>query len=240
MGAEVRRSLRRSQALRDGVTAIAPLAVGIVPFGLIAGSLPVSRGLGGGTAIAFSTIVFAGSAQIAAMDALAGDAGVGVAVVTAIAINLRMLLYSASIAPQLADVSQRRRVIMSYVLTDQAYAVSVTRWARGHHDADDRWWFFVAAGLTLWACWQAATIVGVAIGGSLPASWHVEFAIPLSFLVLLVPSVVDRSSWVAALVGGGGAVVAVAVGGARFAVIIGAIAGIVAGAAVEFRGQGRP
>ena len=104
------------------------MLVGVIPFGLVAGATPATTGLGGGTSIGLSTIVFAGASQLAAADVLADGGSALVAVIAACTINLRMLLYSASLAPHLAHVPLRRRLLMAYVLTDQAYAVSITRW----------------------------------------------------------------------------------------------------------------
>jgi len=114
--------------LLAGAKAVAPMLVGVIPFGLVAGATPATTGLGGGTSIGLSTIVFAGASQLAAADALADGGSALVAVIAACTINLRLLLYSASLAPHLARVPLRQRLLIGYFLTDQAYAVSITRW----------------------------------------------------------------------------------------------------------------
>ena len=114
--------------VRAGARAVAPMLVGVVPFGLVAGAAPAEHGLGAGAAIGFSTIVFAGASQLAAIDVLGDGGSALVAAVAAWTINLRMLLYSASLAPHLAEESLPTRLGMAYVLTDQAYAVSISRW----------------------------------------------------------------------------------------------------------------
>ena len=139
------------------------MLVGVVPFGLVAGASPAEEGLGAGAAIGFSTIVFAGASQLAAIDVL-GDGGRRlVAAVAAWTINLRMLLYSASLAPHLADESLRTRLGVAYVLTDQAYAVSITRWD-GTDDPQRRVPYYLGAALTLWGSWQLCTIIGALAG----------------------------------------------------------------------------
>src|SRR5690606_14236610 len=95
---------------------------------LVAGATPVAGGLGGESAIGLSTLVFAGASQLAAADVLIDGGAALVAVVAACTINLRLLLYSASLAPYLVHVPLRRRLFLAYVLTDQAYAVAITRW----------------------------------------------------------------------------------------------------------------
>jgi branched chain amino acid efflux pump len=213
--------------------------VGIIPFGLIAGATPVTDGLGGPAAIGFSTIVFAGASQLAAIDVLTHGGSVLVAVLAACTINLRMLLYSASIAPYLADEPVPRRLGVAYLLTDQAYAVSITRWS-SDTDGERRFPYFLGAGLLLWVVWQASTIVGVLVGAAVPADVPLDFAVPLVFLVLLVPTLASRPAVVAAAVGGGAAVVAAEAGAGPLYIIVGALSGIAAGAvadAIDDRGR---
>jgi predicted branched-subunit amino acid permease len=226
-----------------GAKAVAPMLIGVIPFGLVAGATPVAAGLGGGVSIGLSTIVFAGASQLAAADALADGASAAVAVIAACTINLRLMLYSASLAPFLARVPLRKRLLMGYLLTDQAYAVSITRWTReadveaaGGPPApglDHRLPYYFGAALMLWGNWQICTIVGVVVGSALPKSLPLDFAIPLVFLVLLVPAITSRPSAVAAIVGGGVALLAAEAGASHLSVLFGALAGIVAGAVAE-------
>jgi predicted branched-subunit amino acid permease len=132
---------------------------------------------------------------------------------------------------------------MGYLLTDQAYAVSITRWTREADEAeaggrpapglDHKVPYYFGAALLLWVSWQICTIVGVLVGSALPESLPLDFAIPLVFLVLLVPAITSRPSAVAAIVGGGGALLAAEAGASHLSVLFGALAGIVAGALVE-------
>ena len=153
------------------------------------------------SAIGLSTIVFAGASQLAAADVLAEGGGALVAVIAACTINLRMLLYSASLAPHLAHVPLRRRLLMAYVLTDQAYAVSITRWTGEAVRAgeggpapelDRRVPYYLGAGLTAVGQLAGCTILGVLIGSAVPDSLPLDFAVPLVFLVLLVPTITSR------------------------------------------------
>jgi predicted branched-subunit amino acid permease len=231
--------------MRAGAAAVAPMLIGIIPFGLIAGATPVTDGLGGAAAIGLSTIVFAGASQLAAADALAHGGSVLVAVLAACTINLRMLLYSASIAPHLADEPLPRRLVAAYLLTDQAYAVSITRWSSEtgspDRDGDPRFPYYLGAGLLLWAVWQASTIVGVLVGAAVPADVPLDFAVPLVFLVLLVPTLTSRPALIAAAVGGGAAVAAAEAGAGPLYVIVGALSGIAAGAVADvLEDRGRP
>ena len=227
--------------LRAGAAAVAPMMVGVVPFGLVAGATPAQHKLGAAAAIGFSTIVFAGASQLAAMDVLIRGGSAAVAIAAAWTINLRMLLYSASLAPFLAGEPRRRRLLVAYLLTDQAYAVSITRWAGAEPDADPHNMvaYYLGAGVFLWGVWQVSTIVGALAGAALPKDLPLDFAIPLVFLVLLVPAITTRPAAVAALAGGIAAVLAAELGAGNAYIIVGAATGIVAGALAEGRGGGR-
>jgi predicted branched-subunit amino acid permease len=228
--------------MRAGAVAVAPQLIGVVPFGLVAGATPADGGLGTAAAAGFSTIVFAGASQLAAIDVLTHGGTVVVAVLAAYTINLRMMLYSASLAPYLTRDKLRWRMLASYLLVDQVYALAVTRWS----DPDDpvsapeaRIPFMVGAGLLLWTSWQTMTLVGAAIGTAVPESLPLAFAVPLVFLVLLVPSVSNRPAAMAALGGGLGAVIAAEWGAGHSSLMIGAIIGIAAGALTELAAERR-
>ena len=214
------------------------MLVGVIPFGLVAGATPATTGLGGGTSIGLSTLVFAGASQLAAADALADRSTALVAIIAACTINLRLLLYSASLAPYVSKARLRTRLLMAYVLTDQAYAVSVTRWSEevalgDEPSLDHKLPYYFGAAFTLWLNWQLCTIVGVLIGSAVPKSLPLEFAVPLVFLVLLVPAITSKAAVVAATVGGVAALVADELGAGHIGVLVGALAGIAAGACAE-------
>ena len=192
------------------MAAAAPIAVGVVPFGLVAGAAPVEAGLGVAESLGFSVLVFAGASQLAAIDILDNGGVVAVAVLSALMINLRFLMYSASLAPHMAEARVGPRLFVAYLLTDQAYALSLGRFTGREPIAEPRrrlrYYFGVA--LTFWVTWQAATLLGAIGGGSIPESIPLDFAIPLAFLALLVPAVTDRPTVAAALIGGIGTVTA--------------------------------
>jgi predicted branched-subunit amino acid permease len=208
--------------------------VGVIPFGLVAGAAPVEAGLGVSEAVGFSVLVFAGASQLAAIDILDNGGGVAVAVISALMINLRFVMYSASLAPHLAATRRRERALAAYVLTDQAYALAQARFTGRQPvpEADLRLQYYLGAALTFWATWQAATLVGAVAGGGIPDSIPLDFAIPLAFLALLVPAVTDRPTVAAAVVGGVGTVAAAELGAGDLSLVLGASAGIVVGTMV--------
>lgn len=219
---------------RAGAAAAAPMLFGVVPFGLVAGAAPVAQGLGGWASVGLSTVVFAGASQLAIVDILGQGGSAVVAILAAWTINLRMVLYSASLAPYLSHEPTRRRLAAAYLLVDQAYALSVSRWAGDLHP-ERRLSYFVGAGLLMWTGWQAATIAGILVGAAVPDDVPLDFAVPLVFLVLLVPLLSDRPGVVAAVMGGAVAVAAAELGAGPAATVVGAAFGIAAGAVADAR-----
>ncbi|MFB6177125.1 MAG: AzlC family ABC transporter permease [Halobaculum sp.] len=208
--------MSRRTAFLDGVRAVAPILLGAAPFGLVAGAAAVGADLTVAQAMGLSTVVFAGASQLAAIDLLGQNASVAVVVGTALVINARMVMYSASIAPYFENLSSRRRALVAYLLTDQAYALSITRF-RQHGSS---LWFYLGTAAPLWLVFVAATAVGAVVGARVPAWLPLEFTIPLTFLAVLVPAIVDRESQAAAVVAG-----TVAVLGANLPYNLGLLAG---------------
>lgn len=216
--------------VRAGAVTVAPMLIGVVPFGLVAGASPVEGGLGAWSAVGFSTIVFAGASQLAAIDVLADGGSWLVAAIAACTINLRLLLYSASLAPHVAGFPLRQRLLVGYVLTDQAYVEAITRWSTGVAPSLG---FYYGAGFTLWGSWQVATIVGALGGSAVPDDVPLTFAVPLAFLVMFVPLLVSRPAVVAAVAAAAVSLAALEIGADDLSILAGALAGIAAGAAAE-------
>lgn len=213
-----------------------PFLPGVVPFGLLAGVAASEAGLGLVGAVAFSVGVFGGASQLAALDLLGRDASAAVAILTVAAINLRFLMYGASIAPWWAPSPRRHRLAAAYLLTDHSYLLSISR-----YDADPtprrRLPFYLGIGTTMWLVWNASTAVGAVVGDVLPDDVPLAFAVPLMFLALLVPAVTSRPTAVAALVAG---VTAVATAGlpANLGLLLGIVLGVLAGTSTAVRVEG--
>ncbi len=211
--------------LRDGALSLAPLLVGVAPFGVIYGVLALESGVPPAAAAAMSSVLFAGSAQflLARLVGLGATAPVMVASVGLV--NLRHALYSASVAPALSHLPRRWKVALAYLLTDEAYAASASRLQRG---GPNQHWFLLGAGLTLWAGWQASTAAGILVGASLPRDLPLDFALPLTFIAIVVPMIRTRAAVLSAAVA---AAVALACAGwpYQLGLLSAAVAGIVAG-----------
>lgn len=216
--------------LRDSL----PFHLGGIPYGLVTGIAAVEAGLTLGQAVGMSVIVFAGASQLAAMELLAETAPLAVVVGTAAIINVRLVMYSASIAPYFARQSRRIRAAVAYLLTDQAYAMSVMEF--DSERSRDRFRYYLGLGGAIWATYVLATAVGVVVGANVPPELELSFTVPLIFLALLVPAMKDRATITTGIVGGVGALVGVAAP-FNLGLLLGALAGIAAGLAVDAWGS---
>ena len=227
----------RTAKFLAGVKVISPMMLGVVPFGLIASISAVGAGMSPAQAASASVIMFAGASQLAAVQLIGAGATAAVVVLTVVVVNLRFLMYSASIAPHFKGLSTRWKLLLAYILTDQAYALSVLKFEQ-EEDMTNKHWYYMGASTTLWGTWQACTIVGVLVGAQVPAAWSLDFAVPLVFMAVVIPVIRDRASVVAAICGGG---VAVLASGLPFnlGLIIGAVAGILAGLMVDLQQESR-
>ena len=187
---------------RDGALAVAPILLGTVPFAFVTGIAAVDGGLTAAQGAAMSVIVFAGASQLAAIDLMRQDAALAVIVATALIINVRFVMYSASLAEYLAAAPVRTRLGVAYLMTDQAYALSIVDYVRHDRPLGDRIAYYLGAGLLMWSTWVAATVLGVLLGAEVPEDLSLDFAVPLVFIALVVPVVRDRAGAGAAAVSG--------------------------------------
>lgn len=189
-----------------GVRAQLPLLLGVTPFGMAYGAYAVESGLAPGFAQAMSAVVFGGASQFVGARQMAAEVPGIVIVLTALLVNSRHMLYSASLAPYVAHLSARWRWPLAYLLTDEAYAPAIVRY-REPDQSPDKHWFLFGGALALWLDWQVATALGVFAGSAVPESWALDFALPLTFIAIVVPSLRERPALAAAVIAGTMAVV---------------------------------
>lgn len=220
----------RASALA-GIRALTPLAMAVFPFGLVYGVLVARSDVPNWVGALASPVIYAGAAQIALIDLLDRDAPIVVAVGTALIINLRMMMYSAALAPAIAGFGRGWRALAPYAITDQLTVVSLL-WFEDHPDPRDRRAFFVTGGLFFLGAWILGTLIGIATGAQVPDGLQLGFAIPLTFLALLVPTLRGRPELTAALAS---ALAVVVVAGLPYSlgVPVGAVVGVAAGLAVS-------
>ncbi len=219
---------------RTGFRDALAVVVAYVPFALALGAAMAATRLDPLVAWSSSALLFGGTAQLVAVGLLDDGADAAVVIACALVVNLRMLLYSASLAPHVRAWPGRWRWPAAYLLADPVYALAIGRFTGpGRSDGcRDRLAYYLVAGGTLWIGWQLLTGAGILLAGALPASLGLEVAAPLTFLLLLLPMLTGRAAYAAAAVG---AAVAVAAAGLPLGLglLAGATAGMVAGALVS-------
>ena len=183
------------------------MLLGIVPFGVITGVAMVASGIPPLVAMLMSLIVFAGASMVASAQLLASAAPAALIVLTTLIINLRFMMYSASLRVHFADAPLRWRIAIAYLTADNVYGLLLGRFSE-HPQDEGKLEYFIGAGIVVWAAWQVAVLGGILIGAGVPASWRLEFAAPLAFIAMTIPHLRDRAMIAAALAAGAAVIAA--------------------------------
>jgi predicted branched-subunit amino acid permease len=183
-----------------GARGALPILIGVIPFAMITGVAAVSVDLTFFETMGMSVIVFAGASQLAVFQLMSVGSPWIIMVLTAWVINLRFTMYSATLAPYLQKLSAWQKALLAYMLSDQAFGISLSHFVT-NENVSQRWYYFGAA-LTIWVTWQVSTMIGALLGALVPASWGFDFAFPLSFMALMFAALRDRPMVIAALTGG--------------------------------------
>jgi predicted branched-subunit amino acid permease len=216
---------------REGFNAFLPLSVGLIPWALVMGMAMVSIGFSPLQAMGMNIIVFAGTAQLGTLPLIAADAPVWLIITTALALNLRFVIFSAAIAPGFRGVGAPGRWLAGHVLTDGVFATCLDKLIR----VDDPLWrlgYYLAPALWAWLLWQVFALTGIYAAGLIPKTWSLEFMATIALITLLVPMAKVRPMLIAALVGGASATLLRNLP-LRLGVVAGICAGIAAGFAAE-------
>lgn len=243
----------------------APLQLGVAPFAMLYGIGALAAGMPAWLAQLASAVVFAGAAQLVIVQMLAAGAGAVPVGLSAGLLNLRHLLYSASVAEYVRHLPRRWRLLLAYLLTDEAYAVAILRYRADDERAaqaasegsggsgagetgdtneasdsppDLRHWYFLGCGCTLWLTWQLATAAGLLFGATIPAEWEIDFAVPLTFIALLTLLLRERAGQAAALFAALGALAFAALP-YKLGLVAAVLLGLLAGRLIAARTGGR-
>lgn len=223
-----------------GVRDTFPLIVGAIPFGLIFGTLAMSSGLSFFGTMVMSAIVFAGSAQFIAIGLLAAGTSWPIIVLTTFVVNLRHALYSATLAPYLSRFSQRWQIPLAFWLTDETFAVVVRRYTHPSTVEPARW-YHLGSSIAMYLNWNLWTFLGATVGQLLPnaAAWGLDFAMPVTFIGMVIPYLKNRPMVAAVVVAGVVAVMAHPMPH-KLGLMVATLAGIMAGILVEARLRRQP
>ncbi len=167
-----------------GIMDVSPLMIPVVPFGLIFGVLAIDIGFSPLETMGMSLIIFGGASQIVLLQLFSGGASSLVIISSVGAVNSRHLLYGAVVSEHLSDLKLIWKIIISYFLIDQAFAISNEYLKRNKQS--NKYFHLVGGGATCWVIWQSTTFLGIVLGEAIPDKLGLSFAVPLTFLALLV------------------------------------------------------
>ncbi len=171
--------------LIKGIIDVSPLMIPVVPFGIIYGVIGMDLGIGPYMTLGLSIIIFGGASQIVLLQLFSGGASSLVILSSVAAVNSRHLLYGAVLSEHLSTLRLTWKIILSYVMVDQAFAVSNTYFKKNKKN-ENKHYHLLGAGFTCWTVWQISTILGIVLGSVVPEELGLTFTISLTFLALLI------------------------------------------------------
>ena len=194
---------------REGAVEAIPMAIGIAAWGLVAGVAMAKSGMGVPLSILMTLLVYAGSAQIAALPLIAADAPMWVVWATTLCVSLRFMAFSFHYRPYFAHLPLRQRMKLSFVMGDTSFALFIRRFpeplpGRPYED------YFLGSALVTFGVWQVATITGIVLGHGIPEAWNLGFAGTMALLALTCTQLRNPVTGIAAVVAGCAAVAAYA------------------------------
>ena len=173
------------KTLVKGITDVSPLMIPVFPFGIIYGVIGMELGIGPYMTLGLSIIIFGGASQIVLLQLFSGGASSLVILSSVGAVNSRHLLYGAVLSEYLSTLKLTWKIILSYVMVDQAFAVSNT-YFKNNRKNENKHFHLLGAGFTCWTIWQISTILGIFLGSVVPEELGLSFTISLTFLALLI------------------------------------------------------
>ncbi len=223
---------KRRTAFVQGVRAVAPALIATSAWALVTGVAMVRAGLTQWQAIGMSLLVYAGSAQLAALPLIAANAPLWVVLLTALILNLRFVIFSAALHPHLRRLPLKKRLVLGYLTTDFGSAICLTHWAQWTEKTEcepgstRQLWFFAGVATISWLTWQVSSITGVLAGALVPLDWGLDFLPIVALTALMVPMVLNRPALVGVIVAS-----VVALLGHALPLRLGLLAAVIAGVA---------
>ena len=185
------------------------VSLGIAAWGLVTGVAMAKSGMPLPLSILMSLLVFAGSAQLAALPLIISGAPIWMVWAIALCVNLRFVIFSAQWRPYFAHLPRWQRMLHGYFTADLNYVVFMSRFPDPKPSPEQRPYFWGGVA-TNWPSWQFPTLAGLLLADVIPTEWGFGFAGILALLGLMYSLLTDRASWVAAGVACAAAVVTVA------------------------------
>jgi predicted branched-subunit amino acid permease len=165
-----------------------PFLLVIAPFALLFGVVSAEAGLNLAQTMGMSVLVIAGASQFTAVQLMSENAPAIIVLATALAVNLRLAMYSASLVPHLGHAKLWQRAIAAYFLIDQSYAVCFEEYERRPGTPmREKLIFFAGCILPICSVWYLLTYVGATVGSQIPPEFALDFALPITFLAMIAP-----------------------------------------------------
>lgn len=227
------------RAFWQGVRNGGPFMLIVGPFGLVFGVVATEAGLDLLQTMAFSVAVIAGAAQLTALQLMTDHAPTVIVIVTAMAVNTRMAMYSASLTPHLGHAPIWQRALIAYLMVDQAYALSILRYEQAPAlGPTAKVAYYFGAVALICPTWYLGTLLGAVVGSQIPGWIPIGAAVPIAFFALIGPMLRTLAHVAAAFVS---VVAALALGFLPYnlGLLVAALAAMGAGAAVEIWSQQR-
>ena len=177
--------LSKKQLYFKGMMDVAPHMLSVIPFGIICGAIGIELGFDPYLVYGMSIIIFGGASQIVFLQLLSGGASSLIAVTSVGVINSRHLLYGAVLSEYLEKLSFIKKLLISYLIVDQGFAES-NKFFKRNKTEEYLHYHLIGTGSTLWVCWQISTLAGIILGSFVPEELGLKFAIPLTFIAVVV------------------------------------------------------
>lgn len=233
--------IRSTTVFWQGAVAALPFLVVLMPFSLLFGVMATESGLDLAQVMGFSVLVIAGASQFTAVQLMTDQAPAVIVLISALAVNLRMAMYSAALQPHLGEAGLGRRALIAYFLVDQSYALAIARYERAPPlTLPQRLAYYFGTMVVTAPAWYALTLAGALLGRTIPEDYALDFALPVTFIALIAPALRSLAHVAAA---GVSVVLGLALAGLPYnaGLLVAAGAAMLTGALIEQRMQrGRP
>jgi len=231
----------RRAAFLDGMRAFTPAAIATGVWALVTSVATVRMGMSAEAALAMSGLVYAGSAQLAALPLIVAGAPAWLVLLTASIVNLRFVIFSAGLHAYFRHLSLWRRLLLGYLTGDVSYLLAIRRW--GSHDragpaGTAQIWFYLGLTAANWLVWQSMSVAGILLADRIPASWGMDFVGVLALITLVVPGLTDAPSIAGVLAASVTAILA-RPAPLKLAVLVAVVAGVAAAMLVELARERR-
>ena len=213
----------------EGAKDTFPLVVGAVPFGIIFGTLAATAGLSFGAAMGMSMFVFAGSSQFVAVSLVFAGTAWPMIVLTTFVVNLRHMLYGATMVPFYKNLNPFWKMVLAFGLTDETFAVSVNRYSQ-EDGVTGKHYYNLGSMVFMYTNWNLCTLIGLTAGKAFPgiSQWGLDFAMPATFIGIVIPYLVSKPMWASVITAG---TISILAGGLphKLSLMAAAIAGVIVG-----------